>query len=319
MIANCLPAYVIIAAENQKLRDIYYSAGRKKTDEYNRSLENCVVNLSKFYGMKPNVSRKLLGKVKETPSLIENLRLEVEYRVRDHELMRYFIKDAENKSDEELDKLFRQDLHKLYYDDIEFADSIQMPIVSIKPERKYSGKITKDTLMKKNKADDNCYVKNIGEDNISFMDDSCYYCVEVYATKSGKTSLLGIKRTDIVKKDKKLYLKPYYKYPEDYAEHIMYLFKGDYIEISQKIAKTNTEKVKRRGFYFSTKSVNKNRIYMTNENSRRNLKNVNETENCIIAQKDIIKKYDIDILGKKGGEIKECGEPLSLLPENDLT
>ena len=173
--------------------------------------------------------------------------------------------------------------------------------------------------MKKNKADDNCYVKNIGEDNISFMDDFCYYCVEVYTTKSGKTSLLGIKRTDIVKKDKKLYLKPYYKYPEDYAEHIMYLFKGDYIEISQKIAKSNTEKVKRRGFYFSTKSVNKNRIYMTNENSRRNLKNVNETENCIIAQKDIIKKYDIDILGKKGGEIKECGEPLSLLPENDLT
>lgn len=319
VIANCLPAYVIIAAENQKLRDIYYSAGRKKTDEYNRSLENCAVNLSKFYGMNPNFSRKLLGKVKETPSLIENLRLEVEYRVRDHELMRYFIKDAENKSDEELDKLFRQDLHKLYYDDIEFADSIQMPIVSIKPERKYSGKITKDTLMKKNKADDNCYVKNIGESNISFMDDSCYYCVEVYTTKSGTTSLLGIKRTDIVKKDKKLYLKPYYKYPEDYAEHIMYLFKGDYIEISQKNAKTNTEKVKRRGFYLSINNINQNSIVITKDNTRRKLSNTNRVETCSISQKDIIKKYDIDILGKKGGEIKECGEPLSLLPENDLT
>lgn len=38
VIANCLPAYVIIAAENHKLRDIYYSAGKIKTEEYRKVL-----------------------------------------------------------------------------------------------------------------------------------------------------------------------------------------------------------------------------------------------------------------------------------------
>ena len=319
IIANCLPAYVIIAAENRKLRDIYYSSGKQRNDEYNRSLNNCVETLMKYYGMSPSISRTLLGKVNETPSLIKNLRLEVEYRVRDYELMRYFISGTENKSDEDLDKTFRQDLYKHYSDDKNFADSIKMPILSVKPERKYSGQITKDTLYKKNSKKDNCFAKNISDGNISYLDNSCYYCVEVYKTKSGKTNLTGIKRTDIVKKNGKLYLKPDYQYPEDYAEHTMYLFKGDYIEISQKNAKTKTDEVKRRGFFFSINNINQNSLCITRGNSRKNLKNINRPETCSIAQKDKIEKFDIDILGKKGGAVSKCGEPLSLLPESDLT
>lgn len=318
VIANCLPEYVIIAAEKKKLRDIYYSAGKKINDEYNKSLENCVDSLYRFYGISPDISKSLLGNVKETPSLIKNLRLEVEYRVRDFELMRYFIEGAEEKSEEELEKLFRQDLRKLY-NDKNFADSIQMPIISIKPERKLSGEVTKANPVKKSKAKDSFYIKTIGDNNTSCLDNSAYYCAEVYTTKTGTTNLFGIRRTDIVRKDKKLYLKPDFKYPEDYGRHVMYLFKGDYIEISKTNKKTDTEKIKRRGFYLSIKCTNQNCIYITKGNSSRKLNNVKENETCAIAQKDRIRKYYIDILGKKGGEIKECGEPLSLLPENGST
>ena len=313
VVANCLPVYVIIAMENRKLRDIYYSEGKKKTSEYCNSLNNCVVAINKFYGMSKHISKPLLEKLTETPSLIKNLRLEVEYRVRDYELMRYFIKGAENKSDEELDELFRQDVQKFYSNDKVFADSIKMPIVSIKPERKYSGQMTKDKLFKKNsKEAKTAFVNNIGENNVSYINNSCYYCTEVYKTTKGKTSITGIKYTDIVNKDKKLYLKPCYRYPEDYAEHTMYLFKGDYIEIFQKNVKDSSSKVKRRGFYLSVYNINEKRICMTKNNSRRN------SENCNIAQKDNIEKYYIDILGKKRGVIKKkCGEPLSLLREND--
>ena len=99
----------------------------------------------------------------------------------------------------------------------------------------------------------------------------------------------------------------------------MYLFKGNKIEKSKKNKKTDTEKIKRRGFYLSIKCTNQNCIYITKGNSSRKLNNVKENETCKIAQNDRIRKYYIDILGKKGGEIKECGEPLSLLPENGLT
>jgi len=43
----------------------------------------------------------------------------------------------------------------------------------------------------------------------------------------------------------------------------------------------------------------------------------NESEaidNLSIASTDIVRKYEIDILGRKGGEIK-CSEPLSLIRE----
>ncbi len=39
---------------------------------------------------------------------------------------------------------------------------------------------------------------------------------------------------------------------------------------------------------------------------------------CSITKKDTVKKFEIDILGKKLGEVKKYGEPLSLLPEKKL-
>ena len=322
VIANCLPEYVIITAENLKLREIYYQAGKKKTEEYNKSLENCVTTLMKYYGMSPKISRKMLGITDSTPSLIEKLRYEVECRVRDYELMRFFIDGAESKTDEELYEYYRQELCKFYAEDQDFAKSIQMPIVSIKPERKYSGQITKDNALSAEKAKDGRYKKKqISENNFSLLDDSCYYCVEVYKTQKGETGLSFIKMTDIVKKHKKLYLRPDYTYPQDYAEHVMYLFQGDYLEITKR-------KEVRRGYYIAVENANQKMLKLTRGSTVNTLSGLKSTskelankklrnEVCGIVKKDIVKKYEIDILGKKSGEIKKCGEPLSLLPEKD--
>ena len=309
VIANCLPAYVIIAAENHKLRDIYYSAGKIKTEEYRKSLDNCVDTLMKYYGMSPTVSRKLLEKVKETPSLLKNIRFEVEYRVRDYELMKYFFNYHTKVSEDTLDQIFRNDLYKIY--DHQFADSIEMPIVSIKPERKYSGQMVKDGFIKKKDAiSGKNSVKTIGENNSTVLNDSRFYCVDVYRTCNDETNLNFIKYTDLLKKNNHLYLRSDYRYPDDYAMHEMYLFYGDYIEITKK------NKICC-GYYFSLKNSSRNELYMSKGNTRRKLNNMKENEVCSITKKDTVKKFEIDILGKKLGEVKKYGEPLSLLPEKN--
>lgn len=309
VIANCLPPYVIIAAENHKLRDIYYSAGKIKTEEYRKSLDNCVDTLMKYYGMSPAVSRKLLEKVKETPSLLKNIRFEVEYRVRDYELMKYFFNYETKVGEDTLDQIFRNDLYKIY--DHQFADSIEMPIVSIKPERKYSGQMVKDGFIKKKDAiSGKNSVKTIGENNSTVLNDSRFYCVDVYRTCNDETNLNFIKYTDLLKRNNHLYLRSDYRYPDDYAMHEMYLFYGDYIEITKK------NKICC-GYYFSLKSSSRNELYMSKGNTRRKLNNMKENEVCSITKKDTVKKFEIDILGKKLGEVKKCGEPLSLLPEKN--
>jgi len=301
VIANCLPAYVIIAAENHKLRDIYYSAGKIKTEEYRKSLDNCVDTLMKYYGMSPAVSRKLLEKVKETPSLLKNIRFEVEYRVRDYELMKYFFNYDTKVSEDTLDQIFRNDLYKIY--DHQFADSIEMPIVSIKPERKYSGQMVKDGFIKKKDAiSGKNSVKTIGENNSTVLNDSRFYCVDVYRTCNDETNLNFIKYTDLLKRNNHLYLRSDYRYPDDYAMHEMYLFYGDYIEITKK------NKICC-GYYFSLKNSSRNELYMSKGNTRRKLNNMKENEVCSITKKDTVKKFEIDILGKKLGEVKKCGEP----------
>lgn len=309
VIANCLPPYVIIAAENHKLRDIYYSAGKIKTEEYRKSLDNCVDTLMKYYGMSPAVSRKLLEKVKETPSLLKNIRFEVEYRVRDYELMKYFFNYETKVGEDTLDQIFRNDLYKIY--DHQFADSIEMPIVSIKPERKYSGQMVKDGFIKKKDAiSGKNSVKTIGENNSTVLNDSRFYCVDVYRTCNDETNLNFIKYTDLLKRNNHLYLRSDYRYPDDYAMHEMYLFYGDYIEITKKNKICS-------GYYFSLKSSSRNELYMSKGNTRRKLNNMKENEVCSITKKDTVKKFEIDILGKKLGEVKKCGEPLSLLPEKN--
>lgn len=137
-----------------------------------------------------------------------------------------------------------------------------------------------------------------------------YYCLELYRTTDGKVKITGIYPADITKCNGKMYLKPEYSYPEDYAEHIGYLHKRDYIELYEN--KKGKEICYFKGYFNSCKNVNANLIKVRTDNESRQVKDLHPL--TIKATTTKLKKVNIDILGKRGGYIR-CGEPLSLLPE----
>ena len=148
------------------------------------------------------------------------------------------------------------------------------------------------------------YRKEIGSGNYSNIGGLKYYCVEVYRDKEGYTRIRGVRFVDVVRKNKKLYIRAE-TIPEDYAEHIMYLFPGDYIEIYNSADKT----FKNKGVYRSVYDINASRLcYYTS--------NIAGISNFTLNKRDIIRKYDLSILGMKGGEIK-CSAPLSLIGANE--
>ncbi|MBQ7106650.1 MAG: hypothetical protein IJN93_03945, partial [Clostridia bacterium] len=105
-----------------------------------------------------------------------------------------------------------------------------------------------------------------------------------------------------VKKNKKLYLAT--PLPENYKEHVMYLFANDYVRIFD-----GNNKLKFEGYYRSVKALTRSQLYFRSNN------NVFD-EVVAITRKAMVKKYNVDILGKQGGEVK-CSVPFMLLPEKD--
>lgn len=383
VIANCIPAYVEMAALNQKLRDIYYSAGKRETQEYLNVLNTSMENLMKYYGIPKKVSEKLLRYKKNTPSLIPDLRDEVEIRMCDCYMERYFAeekaksegKKADVLSDEQIADTFRKNVNWFYSDDPEFAATVHMPQFSLKQDRKLNKKLFADnpisiktidgtdyqitsksvlSLKKKDiprlytgdikliealtelmadykdddivedalkalgessfiyndrrlnkvklkdKAPTRFLVKKISEGNSTVLDNTNYYCIEIYKDAKGKTGACAIAYSDLVIDGGKLYLKADYKNPDDYAEHMLYVFPGDYVVI-------NKGKELFEGYYRSVKSINSNLFYFTSGN-RTEYSKVGLTQNSTVT------KIDIDILGNKGGAVR-CGEPLSLITE----
>ncbi|WKY44899.1 type II CRISPR RNA-guided endonuclease Cas9 [Eubacteriaceae bacterium ES2] len=148
----------------------------------------------------------------------------------------------------------------------------------------------------------NYYRKEISEDNYSVLGGMKYHCVEVYKNQNGETSIWGLKYTDIVNRDKKLWVKQGVL-PEDYSEHMMYLFKNDYIEVIDKKGE-----VKFSGFYKSIFNINESRLCYSLDT-----KPLQKKKAVTISKTDKVTKYEITLLGNKGGEIK-CTEPLSLIP-----
>lgn len=152
--------------------------------------------------------------------------------------------------------------------------------------------------------------KEIGEGNHYVLGKLNYYCLEVYEDMEGKTKLRGIRYVDVVRRDKKLYVKAE-TLPADYARHRMYLFKNDYIEIIKKNGDIQS------GFYQSVFNINQNRIYVKPAKPVRPDKPSKpikspETISVGIGGDDWVKKYSISLLGQKGGEI-QCSEPYSLI------
>lgn len=151
--------------------------------------------------------------------------------------------------------------------------------------------------------------KQISDNNYTLMNDRSYYCIELYEDKEGANHLLGITMSDIVHKNGKLWLRADYEYPVDYNKHVMYIFTGDFIRV------TNSKgKLKFEGYYKSVKNINENRIFaVTNNNPTAKTPGLTKKDRCI--------KLSVDILGKltgyNNGEGIKCGEPLSLLKEKN--
>lgn len=158
------------------------------------------------------------------------------------------------------------------------------------------------------------YVKEIGyhdsnkeKRNYSILPKADYYCIEIYRTKKGDVNLVGIAPIDIVKINGRMYLRNDYAYPEDYAEHMEYLFKRDYIELYSK-DKKGVESCYFKGYCVASENINENKIATKrNNSSTKAVTFVRKTTSCV-------RKRSISILGKMGGYIR-CGEPLSSAPE----
>lgn len=126
--------------------------------------------------------------------------------------------------------------------------------------RRKNGQILRRVSVIDPRTISNYHLKTIEENNHTYLGGLKYYCVGVYRNQNGKTCTYGIRYVDIVKKDKKLFLKAGVL-PEDYHEHIMYLFPNDYIEITNKKGKKIT------GFYKSVNAISRSIFYFAGQNT----------------------------------------------------
>ena len=389
VIANLRPEYVVLAGEKQKLSRMYYQAGKKITPEYEASKKACIDSLYLYYGMNKKVSEDLLRSHSSrlTP-MITGISDEVDKRLWDKNIFKQFW-NVDNLSDDDIDAkcedIFKTNIKSYYKNDPEFAESINMPLVSYKPDHKYRGKITDENAisikeingqkMQLNKksimdlsskhldsiyTDDNTLIeqlksifegkndsytindylsennlsyftdksgrkvnkvtlmseapsrwltKQISDNNYTLMNDRSYYCIELYEDNDGNNHLLGIAMSDIVHKYGKIWLRSDYQYPEDYSKHIMYIFSGDYIRVTNKKGQ-----IKFDGYYKSVKNISRNLIYCISDNQPL-------LQICSITSKDRCIKLSVELLGIitgcNNGEGIKCGEPLSLLKEKN--
>ena len=292
--------YIELALDSNKLYEIwreersirekyadYIQRFREKKDgivnSYTEYLESCKRKMLRYYHMSEYETEKYLLNPYKIPGKFEKLKDEVLVRTIDHN-----------------EELFYTLTHKLY--ESEFADGLSMPLVSVKQERKFTGAYTTDNAEKSKNQSNVTSVKTISENNYSVLTTNKYYCTEIYKNEKDETCMRGIRRIDIIKKCGKLYLKC--KNPDGYKQHIMYLFNGDYIELFN-----GKGILKFSGFFkWSTVTVNKQQIIHGIYKNNPYISNKTYT----LSYNGYIKKYNVDILGKRGGEIK-CGEPLSLI------
>lgn len=293
VIANLTPAYLEIASDKIKLDRIYKDYHKRISEEYLTYLGKAVNKMVKYYGFNKEYAEKLLATPNSrVPAMIRNIADETDIRLWDNSLECY--KDVSEEQ-------FYKNLKAFYKDDAVFADTIKPVLVSYKQNKKYQGKFTKDNPLKKNETD-GAYIKKVDSfGNANVLDTKEYYCAELYKNNKNQTILRGIRYVDLKKKNKKLYLIT--PYPEDYQEHIMYLFANDYIKIFDNIGN-----IKFSGYYRGIKNSKANRIYCKNNNC-------NLMEDKTIGKKDVVKKYYVDILGKIGGEIK-CSVPFLSQKDN---
>lgn len=289
VIANLTPAYIELASDNIKLQSIFYKNHKRVNAEYTEYLAKAVRKMNKYYGFDSDYANEILQNKKRIPAMVHALNLEVNKRLVDNTLKEFEVVTPES---------FAAGVMDYYRDDREFASGIAMPLVSYKQNKKFKGALTADNPIKKKDCSSSSAVKLDTLGNENMLDARKYYCLELYKNVKGELRVRGIRFVDLKKQDKKLYL--VVDYPEDYREHIMYLFMCDYVRIFNKKGELKFE-----GYYRSVHSINRVDLYFNHNNTS---EHVSKT----IAKKDVVKKFAVDILGKVGGEIK-CSEPFMLL------
>ena len=124
VLANLTPPYIEIASDNIKLQQIYRKYKSQSAAEYQDYLEKCLDKMQK-YGFSREYTLHLLTKTQRVPSYLPNIASEVEIRF-----------------DDEDEERFKTNVVKFYGDALEsFIVKPQMPIASIKQERKFRGEI----------------------------------------------------------------------------------------------------------------------------------------------------------------------------------
>lgn len=141
--------------------------------------------------------------------------------------------------------------------------------------------------------------KVTSEKNYTDLPNAHYYCLEFYNKKDGMLGMRGINYTDLVKKGGRLQFSEKHRYPEDYASHLMYVHKNEYLEVLDR----NGRRKEKSGFFVSIANIKQKNIRTIQYNTPNN-----PQKPLSLTEKDRIKKYYFDILGYRGGEIKECGE-----------
>lgn len=163
-------------------------------------------------------------------------------------------------------------------------------------------RINKVTL--KSKPQGRKLIKHLADGGVTVLDSTSYYCIELYHDTKGDLQMRGITYGELVRKDGKLWLSADSKLPENYGKHYMYLQKWDYIKVINK-----KDELKFKGYFVSTYNINQGLLYYALDTTA-----TLPRKALSIAKKDKVYKYEIDVLGKMGGEI-ECGEPLSSITE----
>ncbi|MBQ8418551.1 MAG: hypothetical protein IJX10_07995 [Phascolarctobacterium sp.] len=174
------------------------------------------------------------------------------------------------------------------------------PHVSYRQNKKFKGELVDHNPLPKAKRKDSSIIKEYSLGNETVLSANKYYCVELYKDREGRTALRGIRYVDLVKRNKKLYL--VVDYPEGYKEHLMYLFQNDYIKIFDRKGNTKFE-----GYYRNVKAITRNLLNV------RNSREINDVA-IYVTQKDVFKKFNVDVLGKLGGEVKSS-VPFKMLSE----
>ena len=75
-------------------------------------------------------------------------------------------------------------------------------------------------------------VKEISKGNKTALNNESYLCLEIYRNKDGEVSLRGIPYSAVYRSKKGVEIRDIK--PDDYAQHLLYLRKYDYIEFDDK-------------------------------------------------------------------------------------